>query len=202
MKKLFSLSFLICLLGWTVLAAAENDPVSILQTTANQMIQSLKSNRASLKTNPQVVYALAYRIVVPRADLSEMSKRVLPAHVWAGATSAQRAQFQKEFTSLLVRTYASALADYTNETVKFFPVRGGFQGKNNVRVDSTIIRASGPSIPVSYRMIISNGQWKLYDLSVEGVSLLESFRSQFADKLAQGNMATLLRDLNAHNSRR
>lgn len=199
MKKLFSFSVVLLLLGWIHAAMAANDPVEVLRTTANQMIQNLQANRASLKTNPRLVYSLAYRIVVPHADLAEMSKRVLPAHIWNSASPAQRQQFEKEFTLLLVRTYASALADYTNETVNFYPVRGGYQGKSAVKVESQIVRTDGPSIPVNYRMLNSGGQWKLYDMSVEGISLLESFRSQFADKLAQGNMQSLLNDLAAHN---
>lgn len=180
--------------------ANDGDPVSMLQSVANQLIASLKSNRTSLKENPSLVYSLANRIVVPHADLGEMSKRVLPPQTWNSATPAQRAKFQRQFTTLLVRTYASALAEYRDQTVKFYPVRGGYQGKSSVRVDSQIIRSDGPSISVSYRLLSNGSTWRLYDMTVEGVSMLESFRSQFADQLARGNMAELIRVLDQHNS--
>ncbi len=202
MKKLLT-SFLIFIsIAWTSAYASDNDPVNMLQSLANNMISSLKSNQSSLKSNPGIVYSLAYKIVVPKADIGFMAKSVIPPQTWNNATSKQRAQFETEFTKLLVRTYASALKDYTSQTVKFFPVRGGYQGKTNITVSSQIIRTDGPSISVNYRLINSGNNWKLYDMSVEGVSIIESFRSQFAGKLSQGNMDNLIRDLVKHNQAR
>ena len=205
MKKLVSF-VLICasllLAGMQMASANDNDPVSMLQSLANQMIANLKSNKATLKTNPSLVYSLARKIVVPHADLAEMSKRVLPPQVWNGATASQKAQFENQFTTLLVRTYASALSDYTDQTVEFRPVRGGSEGKSTVRVDSQIIRSDGAPINVNYSLIRQGSIWKLYDMTVEGVSLIESFRSQFADKVAQGSdMAGLIQYISAHNNK-
>ncbi len=205
MRKSFYSVLLVLSLGIVFLqsAWADSSPVGMLQSIANAMIANLKAHKTTLKTNPNLVYSLAYKIVVPHADLDEMSKRVLPPSVWNAASVSQRAQFKAEFTTLLVRTYASALADYSDQTVKFFPVRGGYQGKNTVRVDSQIIRTDGPSITVNYKLVSKGAQWKLYDLTVEGISLLESFRSQFADKVSQGaSMNDLIRDLKQHNGRR
>lgn len=200
MKKILSFFVSIIVLGFTVAYAASNDPVDMLRSIATQLIDSLKAHQTSLKSNPKLVYSLANQIVVPHADLAEMSKRVLPPRIWETATPQQRSQFQKEFTTLLVRTYASALAEYRDQTIEFYPIRGGLEGKNNVKVNSQIQRSDGPSISVSYRLILQGSQWKLYDMSVEGVSLLESFRSQFADKLSQGNIAALIKDLQQHNA--
>lgn len=182
--------------------AADSDPIGMLQSLADRMIAGLKANKASLKSNPSVVYSLAYKIVVPHADLAYMSKSVLPPQTWNKATPSQRSQFESEFTKLLVRTYASALSDYSNQTVQFFPIRGSYQGKSQVNVSSQIVRTDGPSVSVSYRLILQGANWKLYDMSVEGVSLLESFRSQFSDKLSRGNIDDLIRDLVKHNALR
>lgn len=202
MKKYLSLLISFLLLGSLLfnVARAESDPVALLSSIADQMINGLQQNKATLKTNPSLVYSLANKIIVPHADLAEMSKRVLPPTTWNSATSAQRAQFEQEFTKLLVRTYASALAEYKDQTVKFFPVRGGYQGKSSVSVDSQIIRTDGPSIGVRYSLVQSGSGWKLYDMTVEGVSMLQSFRSQFADKLSSEDMADLIRDLKQHNN--
>lgn len=202
MKKLltFWISSL-CLLMLNVCFAIDtSNPVNMLQGISDQMIADLQSHQATLKSNPSQVYGFAREVIVPHADLAEMSKRVLPPRIWEQATPDQRAQFQKEFTSLLVHTYASALAEYKDETVRFYPVRGGVDGKLTVKVDSTIVRSEGPSIPVSYRLIYKGSQWWLYDMVVDGVSLLESFRSQFADKLSKGTMTDLIRDMSSHNS--
>lgn len=196
------LTFLILASSWLVVsvASAEADPVVLLQSSADKMIAGLKSNKATLKTKPDIVYNLAYRYIVPYASLTEMSKAVLPPSVWNSATSSQRAQFQKEFTNTLIRTYASALTSYQNQTVKFYPVRGGYTGKS-ITVNSDIVSPDSDPIHVTYRLIRVANAWKLYDLTVEGVDMLDSFRSQFSDILASGNMAELLNRMSSHNSR-
>jgi len=186
------------LIGMSI-AIAQSDPVAVLRSVADQMIASLKKNKTTLKTNPGLVYSLAGRYIVPHADLTEMSKRVLPPKTWNSATSAQRSAFQKEFTTTLIRTYASAIAQYKDQTVDFFPIHGGYAGKSAVTVESQINSQDGPPISVTYRMISTGGGWKLYDLNVEGVSMLESFRSQFSDQLSHSNMADLIQVLKRHN---
>lgn len=176
-------------------------PVDMLQSVADRMIASLKSNKTTLKQNPRLVYSLAYKIIVPYADLDEMSKRVLPPQTWNSASAGQRQEFKREFTNLLVRTYASALAEYKDQTVQFYPVRGGYQGKSTVKVNSQIVRSDGPSISVVYSVVSTGSGWRLYDMTVEGVSMLQSFRSQFSDQLGKGDMASLIRVLKQHNGR-
>ena len=201
----FLVSFFMMMFAWlactSYASASENDPVGLLQYVANNMISGLKANKATLKTKPQVVYNLAYRYVVPHADLPEMSKRVLPPQIWNSATPAQRAQFQKEFTVTLIRTYASALSSYQDQTIQFYPIRGGYEGRNTVEVSSEIQSSSTQPISVTYRLMRVGGTWKLYDLSVEGVSMLESFRSQFSDILSSGSMPELLQRMSGHNNR-
>jgi phospholipid transport system substrate-binding protein len=206
MKKLMTFMLLTMSLffaGLQIASANDSDPVSMLKSLANQMIANLKANKATLKKNPTLVYSLARKIVVPHADLSEMSKRVLPPQVWNKATPSQRAQFENQFTNLLVRTYASALSDYTDQTIEFRPVRGGYAGKTNVRVDSQIVRSDGAPINVNYSLIRQGSNWMLYDMTVEGVSLIGSFRSQFSDKVSQGSdMAGLIKFISDHNNSR
>ena len=118
--------------------------------------------------------------------------------MWNSATPSQRAAFQKQFTTLLIRTYASALTSFKDQTVKFYPVRGGGQ---TVQVSSDIISPNNSPIHVTYRLIHESGGWRLYDMSVEGVSLIESFRSQFADILSHGNIDQLISKMSGHNTR-
>lgn len=205
MKKYLLSVFSWLLMGWMVLtifpitAQAASGPVEMLQSVADQMIASLKANKTTLKQNPQLVYSLAYKIIVPHADLDEMSKRVLPPQTWNSASAGQRQEFEREFTQLLVRTYASALAEYKDQTIRFFPVRGA--AGRTVKVNSQIIRSDGPSISVNYSLVSTSSGWRLYDMTVEGVSMLQSFRSQFSDQLARGDMANLIKVLKQHNGR-
>ncbi len=202
-------SFLIALITWFSFvpsyaqsAATQSDPIAMLQFMANNMIAGLKANKATLKTKPQVVYQLANRYVVPYADLSAMAKSVLPPQIWNSATPAQRMQFQKEFTTTLIRTYASALTSYEDQTIHFYPIRGGYQGASTVEVNSEITGSNNEPIHVTYRLMRVGSVWRLFDLSVEGVSMLESFRSQFADILENGTMDQLLQRMAEHNAGR
>ena len=153
-NKFFLTGFLIFTLSWlfplSLYAQSQSDPVGLLQYIANNMIAQLKSHQATLKTKPQIVYNLAYEYVVPYADLDEMSKRVLPRQTWNQATSSQRERFKKQFTTLLIRTYASALTSYRDQTVRFYPVRGGAGG--TVQVSSDIVSPESQPIHVTYRL--------------------------------------------------
>ena len=197
------ISFLIIEFSWLLTisssAAAQKDHVSMLQYIANNMIAGLKAHQANLKSNPQMVYGLAYKYVVPYANLAEMSKDVLSPQIWNRATQQQRQRFEKEFTKTVIRTYASALTSYQDQTIRFYPVRGGTSGRT-IQVNSQIVSSQHEPINVSYRLVRSGGGWKLYDMSVEGVDMLESFRVQFADILANGSMEQLLQRISSHNN--
>src|SRR3990167_1999915 len=191
--------FLFILTYTSSLVFAQNTPEILLQNIADNMIAGLKANKATLKTKPTIVYNLAYRYVVPNADLSEMSKRVLPPSVWNSASPAQRKQFQQEFTTTIIRTYASALTSYEDQTIKFYPVRSS--SGRTVEVTSEIISNNRQPIRVVYRLVHTPSGWKLFDMSVEGVSMLDSFRAQFSDLLSQGSMDQLLPKMSRHNNR-
>ena len=204
-RKIVISCFLVMCAWMTIVAAAQaanqSNPVALLQYIANNMIAGLKSHQATLQSKPQIVYQLADEYVVPYADLTEMSKRVLPPQTWNSATPAQRAQFQHQFTRTLMRTYASALTSYKDQTITFYPVRGDYQSMSTVEVDSQIESPENDPVHVTYRLVHEGSSWRLYDMSVEGVSMLESFRSQFADILSSGSMDELLRRMSAHNNR-
>ena len=100
----------------------------------------------------------------------------------------------------MVHTYSSALAAYQDQTVKFFPLRGNLDGQTHIQVNSQILQNGGPPITVNYRLVLEGGEWKVFDFSVDGVSMLESFRSQFATELSNGNLDALIKKLANHNS--
>jgi len=182
----------------SVIAAA--DPVSMLEQTSSQMISSLKQNKATIKTNPTYVEGLARKILMPHVDVPTMSRLALGRNAWQSATNAQKQQFMQQFVTLLIRTYSTALASYTDQQIQFYPVRGGTDGKSRVQVNSKIIQSGGPSIPMSYRLVKRNDQWYVYDMSVDGVSLVKSFHSQFASEISKGGMNGLLAAMQKHNN--
>lgn len=182
-------------------ALAVTSPVIMLNHTANQVIKQLQSNKTDLKKHPKLVYRIVNKTFLPHVDVVGMSRSVLNRTIWLKASATQRQTFTREFTKLVVRTYSRALADYTDEKVRFLPLRGDYQNKRFLSVASVIVRNGAPDIRLSYKLVRKGSQWKVYDMSVEGVSLLQSFRSQFAAQLEQGDFSRLIAQLIAHNKR-
>lgn len=190
MKKLNTILFTLSLVC-SQLAWSQASPVPMLESSANQIIQTLKQNQATLKQNHQIVYQAIERYLLPNVDVNGMSRSVLGRLAWNKATAAERKEFTQAFTELVIRTYASPLAEYSGETVKFAPYRDS-ENSRFTRVNSVISRSNGQRIPLSYNLVSKDGQWKIYDLSVEGVSLLQSFRSQFGQVLQSSSMHDLI----------
>ena len=185
---------LISLCCLSIYSHAQESPIPMLQTTSDQILGVLKQNKAKLKQNQSIVFSAVKEYMVPHVDVDGMSRSVLGRQAWTKATANERAEFKQVFTQLVIRTYATPLAQYTSETVKFLPIRGSLDGQF-VRVNSVINRPNGGAIPLSYSLVALGGQWKIYDLSVEGVSLLQSFRSQFSEVLRSSDMQTLIREM-------
>jgi phospholipid transport system substrate-binding protein len=182
--------------------AASSDPVKMLESTTSRLLQALKQNRSSLRANPKRVRIYVDRIVLPIVDSNNMARFAMGRSGWMKASGSQRKEFIHEFISLIVGTYSSALAAYQDQTVNYFPIRGGIQNKTRVSVKSNIVQAGGRSIPINYRLVRISGRWKVYDFSVEGVSMIQSFRSQFSSYLNQKEgVANLLRVLKNHNQK-
>lgn len=206
MKRNIITGFLaLSLMLWASIAVATplHDPTPNLQTWANDMISALQKNKASIRKNPQEVYDIVNNILVPHCDVNLMARLALGRNAWLNATPAEKQAFIPAFQSLMQRTYASGLSSYTDESVKFFPIRGGMaEGQNRVEVKSEILRNDGPNIAVNYRLIFQKGDWYVYDFCVEGVCMIDSFRSQFAADLSSGvTVSELIKKLNTHNTK-
>jgi len=192
--KRFTLACLIMLLPMYCLAATPS-PLNLLQTAAEQMIDAIKTNKASLQQDPDAVYSIVKRILLPNVDQETMARSVLGRDVWQTASANEHKRFIEQYTLLLVRTYSRALASYNDQQVRFLPIRGGYEGKKFVEVNSLIVQKDGPSIPVNYRLRLVNNNWKIYDISVDNVSMVQSYKAQFAEKIAQSGLEGLISNL-------
>ena len=182
------------------LCLAVTSPATQLQQVANRMISQLENNKTQLHSM-SVIRRIVNQVLIPNVDLNRMSASVV-GRAWLSATPAQKAQFEKEFSYLVTTTYASALSSYNGDTVQFYPMRGNFEAQQTLRVNSMIIRKNGQRIPISYDVVRSGSQWKVYDFSIEHVSMVQSYRAQFSSVLVQGGMTALLTRLKSHNQGR
>ena len=180
---------------------AATSPLDLLGGISTRMITELNRNKATLKTKPNVVYGVVNRLFLPHVDTTSMARSVLGPVIWGQATPNERQQFTSQFVIVVVRTYATALAEYNDEAVKFLPLRDNLATSARVKVDSLIIRRGAPAIPVSYRLRRVGSSWRIYDIAVEGVSLVRSYRSQFGPKVAKMGLSGLIKELQTHNAR-
>lgn len=192
--RLFKTILLFVCMSLSQVLLAQPSPVPMLENSANQIISTLKANKANLKSNPSIIYNAVETYFLPNVDVAGMSRSVLGRQIWQKASPAERAQFSKVFTQLVIRTYSSPLAEYKDETVQFLPIRGSLNSRF-LRINSVIVRSEGQNIPLSYSLVAKDGQWKIYDISVEGVSLLQSFRSQFAQVLQNSNINEVIKQM-------
>lgn len=185
---------------FSVLAnAASSAPVSVLEGMTTQMISGLQKNQSQIKSNPRMVESLVNQHLLPHIDVDNMSRSVVGRKAWLAATPAQQQDFKTSFQKLVVRTYSSALAQYNEQKVRYAPMSESLEGRRFIQVNSVIEQKSGPAINVNYRLALENNTWKVYDFSVDGVSMIQSYRSQFTPILNQSGFEGLLLKLKTHN---
>jgi phospholipid transport system substrate-binding protein len=198
---LFIVLSLSMILSVGVARAEVVSPVTVLNQAADQMLNSLAQNKSRLKGGDGVIYGIVSRVLLPYVDLDRMSMAVVGRQFWTSATPAQKSEFIDQFTRLVTSTYAAALASYDDDKVQFFPIRGDYANSHTLTVRSMIIRRSGQKIGVDYNVVRSGNSWKVYDFSIENISMVQSYRSQFSDVLASQGMGGLLQRLKAHNKK-
>lgn len=190
MKRLFC----IVSLFWIQTLMAQPSPLPMLEQTSQHILATLKQHQGQLKSQPKLIHQAIEQDLLPHVDVKGMSRSVLGRAAWQHASAEEKQAFTQAFTQLVIRTYASPLAEYSGETVAFLPLRDATDGKF-VRVNSVISRPNGQRIPLSYHLVSQQGTWKIYDLSIEGVSLLQSFRSQFGSMMQHESMSAVIAHL-------
>lgn len=180
-------------------AADQQMPHELVESTTEQMLSALKKDKALISQQPAHVYELANKIVLPHFDFNYMSALALGKH-WRRATDEQKQRFPQEFRSLLLRTYATALNEFTNEKVAYLPMRGDMS-KGDVTVNTEIRRQAGPAIPVSYGLHKKGSEWKVYDIKIEGISLVANYRSSFSHEIRRGGIDNLINKLAKKNAK-
>jgi len=173
-----------------VFAAIEN-PQDMVRATADKVLTALTERKAELDADPKLIYPLVESTVLPNFDFREMAKSALGRH-WRSATEAQRDALTSEFRELLVRTYATALLGYTGQTIEYLPVQYR-PGDSRVMIPTRLASGGAPPIPINYRLKLGESEkWMVYDVVIDGVSLITTYRSQFASQVSRGGIDGLI----------
>ena len=180
-------------------AATIEDPQRIVRNTGDRVLAEVTERRAELEADPSLIYPLVEDTVVPHFDFRRMSQAAL-GRFWRKADEAQKQAVTDEFRLLLVRTYATALLGYSGQTIQYLPVQFR-QGQKKVMVPTRVAAPDAPSIPVNYRLRLKDQEWKVYDVVIDGVSLITNYRSQFTAEVRRGGIDGLISSLANKNRR-
>ncbi|MGD2119320.1 MAG: ABC transporter substrate-binding protein [Chromatiales bacterium] len=186
-----------CLLGAQWLQAA-TEPMQLVQQTADKVLQEVTANKVELNKDPSGIYALVGSFVLPHFDFEAMTQSAMGKY-WRRASSEQKAAIVRQFRELLVRTYAVALLNYSGQKIEYLPVReSGRDG--HVQVMTKVAEANGgPEIPVNYWLEQKGEDWKVYDVVIDGVSLVSNYRTSFAGQIRRSGIDGLIKQLSNHN---
>ncbi len=175
-------------------AAAEPHPArALVEQTTDELLVQLRGARAALQQDPGRVSRIVEEIVLPHFDFDSISASVLGKY-WRQADAEQRRRFRDAFKSLLLHTYANALLDNLDSKIEYEPVRAP-GGAADVTVRTTIPQGSEFPLPVNYSMELIDGRWKVYDVEIDGLSLVKNYRSTFAREINRSGLETLISTL-------
>lgn len=176
------------------------DPITMLRGVTDNVLHALKENKSELNAKSKKIYDVADQYILPYVDFNEMSTWVAGRTAWGKASESEKAQFISAFKILVVRTYATALNSYSNETVEFGQQKID-TSKNRVQVTSWIKRPNKENIRLDYRLIKHGNSWLVYDVVIEGVSILQGFQAQFTDKIRQQGLQKVIGEIQVHNKK-
>jgi phospholipid transport system substrate-binding protein len=190
------IAFLAALLP--ALALAQEAPDALVKRTTDEILAIIKSDKELQAGNSRKVVELAEQKVLPHFDFARMT-RLAVGRNWAQATDAQKEALTKEFRTLLVRTYSTSLSQYRNQTIEVKPTKIASQDKE-ATVRTAVIQQGGPPIPIDYAMEKTDAGWKVYDVIIDGASLVTTYRGSFNDQIQKGGIDGLVSTLQARNS--
>jgi len=192
MKRIFYglMLFVVC----TFTAGASISPDALVKQTTDKVLEELAAKRTQFQTNHELLYRMVDEIVLPHFDFARMSQLVLGRH-WRSASEADRERFTDEFKILLVRTYALALFDYNGQKIVYKPFHHR-DGEDQAVVKTEIVPADGPPIPLHYALIRNgSGVWKVFDIRIDGVSLVTNYRRSYSDTIQTQGLGSLINSL-------
>lgn len=173
------------------------DALALVRETTTALFAAVEANGGPLSEDPARARALVEEFITPHVDLQGFSKLVLGKH-WRAATPEQREQFLAQFHELMLRTYATAVTSYTGIEIEYLPMHQ--ESRENFATVKTIIpRPDGEGVKVNYRLHCRNNVWKLFDVSIAGVSMVTTYRSAFAAEVQKSGLDGLIKVLEQKN---
>jgi phospholipid transport system substrate-binding protein len=177
--------------------AEEVAPDILIRRLSEDVLEAMRADPELRTGNPVKVVPFVEAKILPHFDFARATQ-IAMGPAWRGATPAQREELTREFRALLVRTYTSAVAGFSDSPVTVSPLRAR-ASETDVTVRSQVKRPGEPPVAIEYEMQKTAGGWKVYDLRIEGISLMSTYRAAFADEVRTNGVDGLIRTLSGKN---
>lgn len=171
-------------------ATTSQEPSDIVQSAAQGILKELEANREAYRKDPSKIGVLVDKYLLPHFD-TEYAARLVLAQYWRTATPEQKKRFIDAFYHSLLQNYGSALADFTADKLKVFPSKVD-PGADHATVRTDIKRDSGDRIAVNYVLRKTPEGWKAYDVNIDGISYVKSYREDFGSQIAQQGIDSVI----------
>lgn len=181
----------------TIGRAPSTDARVLVEETTVALLTAFKRDQASIRKDPTHAYVIVDEILSPHIDYERVTRLILGKY-WRQASPEQRRRFMEEFRALQVRTYAIALLDHADINIRYLPTRQSEHAQRTI-VRTQIPRRNGTLVSVDYRLHRADGRWKVYDVLVEGVSLLTNYRASIGAQITQVGIDGVIEQLGTKN---
>jgi len=198
-SNLFRSLVILGLLFWAQSVMAVTDPQALVKKTTEQVLAEISAKKQELADNPGRIYPLIDGILLPRFDFNQISRLVLGKH-WKQASKEQKESFIKEFRELLVRTYATALLYYSGQEINYPPMQAKPDAKK-VKVKTKVRDKGTGAVPIDYSLYLRKDNWKVYDVTIDGVSLVSTYRTNFNSQIRRHKLSGLIDNIKQRNSK-
>jgi phospholipid transport system substrate-binding protein len=175
--------------------ASESTPVEVVQSASDEMLAALDGKRDYYREHPDEVYPVIDKILLPRFDRTFAAQQVLKKH-WRTATPEQRERFIEAFYRLLMKNYAARVVDFQKDQLRILPARAEATGPID-KVQTEVVPDDGTTARVDYVLRQKDGAWRVFDVYVEGVSYVVSYREEFNTEISQKGLEATIERLEA-----
>jgi phospholipid transport system substrate-binding protein len=177
--------------------ASPTDPDQFVQRISTEVLDKVRDDKAIREGDLQRISAFVDATIMPHVNFERMTALAV-GRAWRQANPEQQKQLREEFRALLLRTYSGALSQITDQTIRIKPFRGD-AAANEVIVRSEIVGKRGDPIQLDYRLERDGTGWKIYDVNVLGIWVVQTYRDQFAQEISAGGLDGLIRSMSQKN---
>ncbi len=179
------------------LAATDEAPDALILRVSADVLDAIRNDKAVRAGDFERVQKLVNEHILPYVDFDKMT-RLAVGRAWRGASAEQRSELINQFRTLLLRTYSGALSKVTDHKVRLRPSRGQ-DSPNDVIVRTEVAPTQGEPITLDYRLEKTPEGWKIYDMNILGVWLVETYKTEFTESISQGGIDALIKALTEKN---